>query len=67
MAGESHPFKGFVHEFLEVTAPPVKVSATPASLRTAAPKFGQHSEKVLLEHRYTWEDIQRFFQEKVIA
>lgn len=52
---------------MEVVAPPVKFSRTPATVRTAAPEFGQHTEEVPLELGYTWEDIQRFSEEKVIA
>ena len=52
---------------MEVVAPPVKFSRTPATVRTAAPEFSQHTEEVLLELGYTWEDIQRFSEEKVIA
>jgi crotonobetainyl-CoA:carnitine CoA-transferase CaiB-like acyl-CoA transferase len=52
---------------MEVVAPPVRFSETPASVRTAAPEFSQHTEEVLLELGYTWEDIQRFSQEKIIA
>jgi len=33
---------------IEVIAPPVKFSKTPATVRTAAPEFGQHTEEVLL-------------------
>jgi len=52
---------------MEVIAPPVRFSETPASVRTAAPEFSQHTEEVLLELGFTWEDIQRFSQEKIIA
>ncbi|MDP6783250.1 MAG: CoA transferase, partial [Dehalococcoidia bacterium] len=36
---------------------PVQLSETPSSLRMPAPEFGQHTEEVLLEAGYTWEDI----------
>lgn len=52
---------------LEVIAPPVKFSETPATVRTAAPEFSQHTEEVLLELGYAWEDIQRFSEEKIIS
>lgn len=32
-----------------------------------APEFGQHTEEILLEYGYTWEDIARFKQEGIIA
>jgi crotonobetainyl-CoA:carnitine CoA-transferase CaiB-like acyl-CoA transferase len=52
---------------MEVMAPPVKLSKTPASVRTAAPEFNQHTEEVLLEAGYTWEEIERFSKEGIIA
>jgi crotonobetainyl-CoA:carnitine CoA-transferase CaiB-like acyl-CoA transferase len=36
---------------------PVRFSATPASVGGAAPELGQHTEEVLLEHGYSWDDI----------
>jgi crotonobetainyl-CoA:carnitine CoA-transferase CaiB-like acyl-CoA transferase len=50
-----------------VIAPPVKFSKTPASVRTAAPEFGQHTEEVLLELGFTWEEIQELSEKKIIA
>ncbi len=39
---------------------PVQFSKTPASVRSAAPGFGAHTEEVLLETGgYSWEDITR--------
>lgn len=55
------------HGPIEVIAPPVKFSQTPASVRTAAPEFGQHTEEVLLETGYTWEQIEEFHKQGVIA
>jgi crotonobetainyl-CoA:carnitine CoA-transferase CaiB-like acyl-CoA transferase len=55
------------HGPMEVVAPPVKLSKTPASVRTAAPEFNQHTEEVLLEAGYTWEEIERFSKEGIIA
>jgi len=51
---------------IEVVANPVKLSKTPATVRMPAPEFGQHTEEILLEHGYTWEDIGRFKQSGVI-
>ena len=45
------------HGELRIVAPPVTLSATPGEIRTAAPEFGQHTEEVLLESGYTWEEI----------
>jgi formyl-CoA transferase len=36
---------------------PVKLSATPGTIRTRGPSLGQHSEEILLEHGYTPEEI----------
>jgi crotonobetainyl-CoA:carnitine CoA-transferase CaiB-like acyl-CoA transferase len=32
-----------------------------------APEFGQHTEEILLENGYTWQDIAEFKQQGVIA
>lgn len=45
------------HGELSIVAPPVNLSATPGDIRTPAPEFGQHTEEVLLEAGYTWEEI----------
>ncbi|GAI37686.1 unnamed protein product, partial [marine sediment metagenome] len=39
---------------------------TPASVRREAPELGQHTEEILLELGYTWDDITRLKDEKVI-
>lgn len=44
-------------EDIKVVRSPVEFSATPGSIRRAAPELGEHTEEVLLEHGYTWEDI----------
>ena len=46
---------------------PWDFSETPASWRREAPEFGQHTEEILLELGYTWEDITRFKEEGVTA
>ena len=55
------------HGNLEVIANPIKMSKTPATLRTPAPEFSQHTEEVLLENGYTWDDIDRLKSKGVIA
>ena len=35
----------------------MRFSATPASVSAAAPELGQHTEEVLLEAGFSWEDI----------
>jgi crotonobetainyl-CoA:carnitine CoA-transferase CaiB-like acyl-CoA transferase len=42
---------------LRFVATPVKLSATPGTIRTPSPEFGQHTEDVLIEAGYTWEEI----------
>ena len=44
-------------EEIAVVRSPVDFSATPASVRHGAPELGEHTEEVLLEHGYTWDDI----------
>jgi crotonobetainyl-CoA:carnitine CoA-transferase CaiB-like acyl-CoA transferase len=45
---------------------PWDFSETPASVRREAPEFGQHTEELLLELSYTWDDITKLKDEKVI-
>ncbi len=44
---------------IRIIASPVGLSETPATYRRVAPEFGQHTEEVLLEAGYSWEDIAR--------
>jgi CoA:oxalate CoA-transferase len=50
-----HPVWGKV----KVVGFPWDFSETPASWRSEAPELGQHTEEILLELGYTWEDIIR--------
>jgi crotonobetainyl-CoA:carnitine CoA-transferase CaiB-like acyl-CoA transferase len=45
---------------------PVQFSATPAQVRWAAPQLGAHTEEVLLEQGYRWEDLEKLKEEGVI-
>jgi len=45
---------------------PWSFSETPASWRREAPEFGQHTEEILLETGYTWDDIAELKAEAVI-
>ena len=44
---------------IDCVAAPVSFSATPATPASIAPELGQHTEEVLLEFGYTWDDIAR--------
>jgi crotonobetainyl-CoA:carnitine CoA-transferase CaiB-like acyl-CoA transferase len=45
---------------------PMKFSKTPATVRSLAPELGQHTEEVLLELGYTWDDMAEFKNQGVI-
>ena len=45
---------------------PVKFCQNPASVRTPAPEIGQHTEEILLELGYGWEDISQLKEQGVI-
>jgi len=52
---------------MEVIANPLKLSETPATVRTPAPEFGQHTEEVLLDYGYTWKDIEQLKEQGTIS
>jgi crotonobetainyl-CoA:carnitine CoA-transferase CaiB-like acyl-CoA transferase len=58
-----HPSRGKI----KMLANPINMSENPATYRMAAPEFGQHTEEVLLEYGYTWDDIIQFKEKGVIA
>jgi len=58
-----HPTYGRI----EVVASPINLSETPATIRTPGPEFGQHTEEVLLELGYTWENIALLKEQSIIA
>jgi crotonobetainyl-CoA:carnitine CoA-transferase CaiB-like acyl-CoA transferase len=45
---------------------PIQLSKSPYKTPTCAPEYSQHTEEILLELGYSWEDISRFKDEKVI-
>jgi crotonobetainyl-CoA:carnitine CoA-transferase CaiB-like acyl-CoA transferase len=57
-----HPVGGQV----KVQGFPVRFSKTPCSIKSAAPEHGQHTEEVLLDIGYSWEDIAQLREAGVI-
>lgn len=57
-----HPATGKV----KLITAPGRFSKVPVGPRTAAPELGQHTEEVLLEIGYTWDDIVRLKEERAI-
>lgn len=57
-----HPTAGKI----KLITAPGKFSKTPGMPRTAAPELGQHTEEILLEIGYTWDDLARLKEEQVI-
>lgn len=51
---------------IRVIGLPYKFSKTPGTLRWGAPELGQHTEEILLELGYSWDDIDRLREEQVI-
>jgi crotonobetainyl-CoA:carnitine CoA-transferase CaiB-like acyl-CoA transferase len=58
-----HPTRGTAR----LVANPIRLGGMPSSIRTTAPELGQHTEEVLLENGFTWDDIARLKDHGVIA
>jgi len=52
---------------ISFVAIPMKLSRSPASIRTTAPELGQHTEEALLEIGYSWDDIARLKEDGIVA
>ena len=52
---------------IRLVASPVKFSETKPTVKGPAPEVGQHSEDILLEQGYTWDDIIRLKDEGAIV
>ncbi len=52
---------------VQMVGPPVNFSKTPAYIRHLAPQFGQHTEEVLLDAGFTWDDISELSEAGVIG
>jgi formyl-CoA transferase/CoA:oxalate CoA-transferase len=51
---------------IKVTGIPVKLSDTPGEILTPPPILGQNTKEILLELGYSYKDIEKFYQEKII-
>jgi formyl-CoA transferase len=51
---------------ISIVGNPVALSATPAEPGITAPELGQHSEEVLLEAGYSWDEIARLHDSGVL-
>ena len=57
-----HPTYGEI----PIMGSPVNLSETPATIREPAPEFGQHTEMILMEAGFEWEEIEKLKAEAVI-
>ncbi len=55
------------HGRMQMVGPAVNLHGTPGSIRRPAPEFGQHTEEVLLEAGFSWEEIEALRSEGVIG
>jgi len=55
------------HGTLPIVGPAVNLSATPGTIRSPAPEFGQHTEELLLEAGLSWDEIARLRDHGVIG
>jgi len=51
---------------VRLVGPAVELSASPGEVRTTAPELGQHTEEVLVELGYGWDEIAALRAERVI-
>jgi len=52
---------------MEIIANPINLSETPATYRQPAPEFSQHTEAILLDLGYSWEEIAELKGKGIIA
>ncbi len=52
---------------VRMVATPVQMSRSPLAIRGLAPEHGQHTEEILLEAGYTWDDIEALRSSSVIG
>lgn len=51
---------------VKIVTPPIKFRQNPARIETLAPEIGQHTEELLLDSGYDWEQIAKLKEERVI-
>jgi crotonobetainyl-CoA:carnitine CoA-transferase CaiB-like acyl-CoA transferase len=51
---------------MRVPGPPLRMSKTPPRIQGGGSQLGQHTEEVMLEAGYTWEEIEAFHRAEVI-
>ena len=54
-------------EDVETIGIPFQLSKTPGAVRRVYPELGQHTEEILLEFGYTWDDIVKLKGQKAIT
>jgi crotonobetainyl-CoA:carnitine CoA-transferase CaiB-like acyl-CoA transferase len=62
-----HEVEHLTSKHLKLVNSPVKFSETPAEIRRTAPELGQHTEEILLDLNYSWEDISELREQAVIS
>lgn len=60
------PFDHPNYGTMRIIASPVNLSKTPATIRSPAPEFSQHTEEILLEEGYGWDEIAELKEQGVI-
>ena len=52
---------------MRMVATPVQFSKTPARIRGIAPELGQHTEEVLIEAGFTWDEVEALHDKGAIG
>lgn len=52
---------------MKLVASPINFGKTPSTVRTSAPELGQHTEEILLEAGYTWDELVSFKEKGAIS